>query len=165
MLILPINPSGFSTFCDDIRDEVSGKKSLIGVYNGAMIFASPAPEVLTQLCILTTTRLDHDMLPKQIALKILFEDEDFVEQILTSMEADLPAWSNKEDIGSSFAKKDGASFFQWNSEARIANFLLTKNGRIKVRLYVDDDIFTLGSLLVNFQPQENIGVESSALKN
>lgn len=165
MLILPINPSGFSTFCDDIRDEASGKKSLIGVYNGAMVFAVPAPFVLIQLCILTITRLDHDMLQKEMTLKIIFEDEDFVEQLLASVEAELPDRSSQEVASSIFAKTDGASFFQWNSEARITNLLVPKNGRIKVRLHIDDDIFTLGSLRVIFQPQDETNEPESVSSN
>lgn len=156
MLILPTNPSGSTIFCDDIRDEVSGKKSLIGVYDGAMVIASPAPAMLPQLCVLTTMRFDHVMLPKIANLKIIFEDENFVEQEIASMEAELPAEVSQEGLDLLFSDKDGARSLQLKSEARIANLVLTNNGRIKVRLYVDDNVFALGSLRVIFQPQDGI---------
>ncbi len=156
MLILPTHPSGFSIFCDDIRDEVSGKKSLIGVYDGAMMIANPAPVIIPQLCVLTTMWFDDEMLQKKVTLKIIFEDENFVEQEIAAMETELPADVSQEGLDLLFSDKDGARSPQLKSEARIANLVLTNNGRIKVRLYVDDYVFALGSLRVIFQPQDGI---------
>src|SRR5271166_3714062 len=39
-------PVGFTIFCDDIREEASGKTSLIGVYEAAMVLHTPFPAVL-----------------------------------------------------------------------------------------------------------------------
>jgi hypothetical protein len=50
----------------------------------------------------------------------------------------------------------GARSPQLKSEARFANLALTSSGRIKVRLYIDNDVFALGSLRVIFQPQDGI---------
>jgi hypothetical protein len=156
MLILSTNPSGNTVFCDDIREEVTGKKSLMGVYNGAMILGGAAPAIIQQLCILTTIRLDHEMLPKKFTVKIIFEDEDFVEQIISSMDTELPAPELPEGSDMIFAAKDGAAFAQMTNEAFIGGLVLSKNGRIKVRLYIDDDVFALGSLRVIFLPQEAV---------
>jgi hypothetical protein len=156
MLILPTNPSGSTIFCDDIREEVTGKKSLMGVYNGTMIIGGAAPAIIPQLCILTTIRLDHEMLPKKFTVKIIFEDEDSVEQIISSMDTELPAPELSEGSDLIFSKKDGSAFAQMTNETYIGSLVLLKNGRIKVRLYIDDNVFALGSLRVIFQPQEGI---------
>jgi hypothetical protein len=154
MLILSTNPSGSTIFCDDIREEVTGKKSLIGVYNGAMMIASAAPAIIPQLCVLTTIRLDDDILPKKITIKIIFEDEHFFEQVIVSMDIEFPAAGSLEGSDLLFANKDGTKSAQLNNEAHIANLVLTSSGRIKVRMYDGDDVIALGSLRVIFQPQQ-----------
>jgi hypothetical protein len=156
MLILPTNPSGSTIFCDDIREEVTGKKSLMGVYTGVMMLVGAAPTVIPQLCVLTTIRLDHKMLPKKATVKIIFEDEDFAEQIISSMDTELPAAELQEGADMIFSKKDGILSAQLMSESHISNLVLPQNGRIKVRLYIDDDVFALGSLRVIFLPQEAV---------
>lgn len=154
MLILPTNPSGFSIFCDDIRYELSGKQLLLGVYDSAMMIASPAPAVIPQLCVMTTMRFDDKMLPKQAILKIIFEDENFVEQDIAVIEMELPVEISPEGDDLLFSDKDGARSPQMKSEARVANLVLPSNGRIKVRLYDGENVYPLGSLRVIFQPQQ-----------
>jgi hypothetical protein len=39
-------PVGFTIFCDDIRDELGGKTSVIGIYSGAMLIHAPFPVAL-----------------------------------------------------------------------------------------------------------------------
>jgi hypothetical protein len=98
MLILPTNPSGFSIFCDDIRYEMSGKQTYIGVYDGSMRIASSAPATIPQLCVLTNMRFDQENLPRTVTLKIIFEDENFVEQEIASMETNLPADISQDGV-------------------------------------------------------------------
>ena len=40
----------YCLFCDDIRREVGGKTSLIGIYHGDIIFNSPKPALYPKLC-------------------------------------------------------------------------------------------------------------------
>jgi hypothetical protein len=165
MLILPTNPSGFSIFCDDVRYELSGKQLLLGVYDNVMMIAATSPTIIPQLCVLTTMRFDDEMLPKRATLKIIFEDESFVEQEIASMETELPVEVPQEGVDLLFSDKDGARSPQIKSEARIANLILSSNGRIKVRLHVHDNVYALGSLRVIFQPQEGISEPEAVPSN
>ena len=45
-------PSGYTIFCDDIREEIGGKISLIGVYQYKKISSATFPVVIPKLCIL-----------------------------------------------------------------------------------------------------------------
>lgn len=42
---------GYSVFCDDIRNEVGGKLSFIGCYNGVMFVRSSFPLTFPKLCV------------------------------------------------------------------------------------------------------------------
>lgn len=46
-------PAADSTFCDDIRQEVGGKSTLVGVYGNEMVFQGPLPAWLPKLCVRT----------------------------------------------------------------------------------------------------------------
>ena len=44
-------PYGFTTFCDDIRHEMGGKKTLVGIYAADMNFHGPLPITLPKFCL------------------------------------------------------------------------------------------------------------------
>ena len=76
-----------TTFCDDIRHEVSGKISLIGVYAGHMLV--PAfPLVLPQLCLVISvlTPVEHPF--QKLILRVLKDDTVLIEGEIP--EAELP---------------------------------------------------------------------------
>lgn len=63
-----------TVFCDDIRYEIGGKFSLIGVYNGNLIV--PAfPVKLPKLCIASTMVISADSPPKMIMLRVWKDEE------------------------------------------------------------------------------------------
>lgn len=44
-------PFGYTIFCDDIREEVNGKRTLVGMYNSAMIINDAFPVALPRLAL------------------------------------------------------------------------------------------------------------------
>lgn len=44
-------PFGYTLFCDDIREEVNGKRTLVGMYNSAMIINDAFPVALPRLAL------------------------------------------------------------------------------------------------------------------
>lgn len=61
---------GTCIFCDDIRYEIGGKLSLMGLYAADMILAQPAPLMLPKFACVVLIITDIDDLPKQIAIKV-----------------------------------------------------------------------------------------------
>jgi len=70
--------SGYAIFCDDIREEINGKTTYVGVYGGDMLIAAAAPVVIPQLCCLVQVLFDPDNLPESanILLKRFTEAGD-----------------------------------------------------------------------------------------
>jgi hypothetical protein len=67
-------------YCDDVRNEVSNKTSLIGVY-GADLLASEIPMVLPKLALLITVAGDASDPIETLSLAV-FRDEEQVTEIL-----------------------------------------------------------------------------------
>lgn len=55
-----MQPFGDTIFCDDIREEVNGKISLIGCYGGSLRFLGPFPAVQPRLGIVSYVHLPAD---------------------------------------------------------------------------------------------------------
>lgn len=158
MLILPSTPSGTTIFCDDVRHETTGKTSLIGVYQDGMSIISSVPIFIPQLCMITKVRLNQSELPFLLSLKIIFEDEQFEEEIIQETKLNIPAVDKnlQESQDTVFSDKEGINYIQFQTETRLGNFPVAKSGRIKVRMFDGDNQIALGALRLLITPQSNI---------
>ncbi|WP_449302458.1 DUF6941 family protein [Pseudoxanthomonas mexicana] len=64
-------------FCDDIREEVNGKISLIGCYTGGMQ-VTEFPATLPKLCVLVRLICSAHEPPKTIVFRVLRDDEELL---------------------------------------------------------------------------------------
>ncbi len=87
-----------TTFCDDVRQEVGGKQSLIGVYNSVM-FVPQFPVTLPKLWILAIYSTSYDEPPKSLKVRVLKNTEpladldatpEYLQQLANSREPVVP---------------------------------------------------------------------------
>jgi hypothetical protein len=87
-----------TTFCDDVRQEVGGKQSLIGVYNGVM-FVPQFPVTLPKLWLVATYSTPCEEPPKSLKLRVLKNSEpladldatpEYLQQLANSREPVVP---------------------------------------------------------------------------
>jgi len=85
-------------YCDDIRQEVGGKLSLMGVYN-AVMFVPQFPATLPKLWILATYAVPYDEPPKSLKLRVFKNNEpladldampEYLQQLANSREPVVP---------------------------------------------------------------------------
>lgn len=85
-------------YCDDIRQEVGGKLSLMGVYN-AVMFVPQFPVNLPKLWIMATYVAPHDEPPKNLKVRVFKNNEpladldatpDFLQQLANAREPVVP---------------------------------------------------------------------------
>jgi len=67
-----------TTFCDDIRQEVGGKISLIGVYNG-VLYVPQFPATLPKLWLMTTLVMPYKEPPRQMKIRVMKDSEALVD--------------------------------------------------------------------------------------
>jgi len=65
-------------YCDDVRQEVGGKLSLIGVYNGVM-YVQQFPVTLPKLWVVAIFVTSKDEPPKSLKLRVFKDNEPFAD--------------------------------------------------------------------------------------
>lgn len=101
-----------TTICDDIRQEVGGKFSLIGVYNGVM-YVPQFPVTLPKLWIMATLVTPHGEPPKSMKIRVTKNDEplvdldataEYLEQLASSREPVVPMPAGSQRVITSLAQ-------------------------------------------------------------
>lgn len=141
----PPDAYGYTTFCDDIRLEVGGKFTLVGVYGGQMVaHAAALPTILPKLSLAIQYRQRYDrvVLPVQFRIYFPWQPEQPViidppdEHILPAIES---ARMLSERVGEVAFANVGFSF-------TFVPFAIVSPGIVKVRAMRGDDMVRLGGI-------------------
>lgn len=146
-------PYGTTIFCDDIRQEISGKHTLVGCYMNEMNFNGPAPGMLPVFSAYVKVVIPISIEFSKIKFLITKEEGAEVTEIL-SQEIDInekPIPSEAEEE----VEKNEERVYVLNAPFRWTNFTMNTPGQIKVRVYLDDEVeIKAGTLKVNFDKGE-----------
>ncbi|MCA3697779.1 hypothetical protein [Aquidulcibacter sp.] len=141
-VIQPRLPSGYTFFCDDIRFEMSGKVSLIGIYSAVML-VKEFPTILPQLwASIYFLQSPNETRPLSLRLLLEVNGED---RILQEAKIEHP---NSLPPG----ETEGFQMAQMNLQLQMPHFQILEEGRLKVRAYLDDDEIRLGALDIKKAP-------------
>ncbi len=152
MIVNPSLPSGFVTFCDDIRLEVTGKRTMVGVYNGQLLLAGDLPAAIPQICALIDLRLEPTLEPFTVIIKVLKSDMD---EPLFLFEAEFdPSQSPPIEIQMAAEDPDALRFVNLGVTAQMQNVIITGPCALKVRAYIGLDEFRLGALQILVTPTD-----------
>ncbi len=147
MIIEPKPPFGYTIFCDDIRQEVNGKSTHVGIYTAEMHIWSEGTAVVPQLCALLIYRDQPERIVSRPLVVKLIKSTDKGEQIL--MEA---PFTPPSDLGipvpPALGRPDGAHFTELRLEVRISPFVVEESCLLKSRVYVGEDEVLCGALRV-----------------
>ena len=160
--IYPTLPSGHSIFCDDVRHEISGKKTIVGIYS-THLFVSEIPSVLPKLCICITFR-DDIFIDDNVTFRVFFErigDDETIDLETITLEDDL---TNSEllieievETPSEVVRPAQEAFVmrEGKFEFQISPFNITSRGKLKVRAYRGDLEILLGTLIIENSSEES----------
>ena len=93
-------------YCDDIRQEVGGKLSLMGVYN-AVMYVPQFPATLPKLWIMATYTMRHDEPPKSLKVRVFRNNEpladldatpDHLQQLANARELVVPLSDSSQRV-------------------------------------------------------------------
>jgi hypothetical protein len=146
MIINPSLPSGHVTFCDDIRHEVTGKVTLVGVYQGQIMVNGNLPAIIPQICAVVSLRLPTPTAPLNPIIKIFRSDQD---EPLFYLEADIEAIPNIPMAAPlPNIDPDPINFMQMGIMAQMQGIVISEPCILKVRAFVGDDEIRLGTLQI-----------------
>jgi hypothetical protein len=147
-IFVPRSPFGYTIFCDDVRQENSGKFLYIGVYAADMIIHGQPPGVLpTFAAIIHYAEQADEQGDAIIRLKMYVPGTD---QPIADLPVD-PATMKSVPLPPYLEGED--RIIRASIPLKFSPLVIPQEGLIKVRAYRGEDELRLGTLRVNFQPQ------------
>jgi len=140
------NVSGYAIFCDDIRQEVGGKTSYIGVYQDDLLTNAPFPTVLPKfgvaIVIFYTPRKARQF--QEIPFKIILPGDE-----KAALEGQMPIAPS----GAILSSPDHAPLTtRVTANVIFAPLHIKAPGLIRIEAYVDRITLSLGKLRVDQMP-------------
>lgn len=142
------NPYGFTQFCDDVRQEIGGKLTLVGCYQAELRLAV-IPGAILQLHLLVHYFEDSSDAATPLEL-LIFMPGDAEES--PTIRVEIPAREPPPRPPELVPGEDWRTGLMM--PLLIAPFQATQEGSLKVRMKRGDDIVRLGSLRIALMPQE-----------
>lgn len=146
MIILPQRPSGYTIFCDDVREEITGKMTFVGVYSGSLVVKALTPLQLPVLCCNVTVALEEQGLPNGGRLEVRKLYEDGTSDLLSV--ADIPEVLPANVEPSRIIAPSVNANITINVTMRMAPYLVNEEHTVIVSLIVGDDDYRLGGINV-----------------
>lgn len=139
-------PHGIAIYCDDIRPEIGGKYSLIGVYTGNMNIAGQAPTLLPKFGVHINFFIPVLLKPEKISFHLFYRSGEHRTQLAEPFEVTLPPEALENETSNI-----GVAPNMVVSPVRI-----TGAGAFEVEVVLDGQRHVLNALPVEFvaQPPE-----------
>lgn len=145
---------GYTIFCDDIRAEVGGKITFVGMYPEAIVIHTPFPALLPKFGMFFTymQRRETAIAPTKLIIVMPGSTEDE-----PSLTIDLPAESFANELEkvakATAAQQADKPFMTLTGPLLLTNVVLKEPGLIRVRAVRGDELVRLGTLRVEAGPQ------------
>lgn len=139
-------------FCDDIRQEVSGKISYIGVY-AKELYVNRFPAILPKLCLDIKVITPSDKPADSFVLYIL-KDEDVLQEI-TLTEEDIANGFNLSEHNNKLPEELEKIALVTGVQIIFSPLQLDEPCRLRVKVRINgEDIFGLGLIVAQLPLQE-----------
>jgi hypothetical protein len=130
----------FCLYADDIRHEVNGKVSLIGMYQGGMNVAGPLPVQLPKLVVSTYINTPLDQPFQEVSVDLMLND-----QVLQNISPPAQSVKDMQDSVPQFADSHLISMLM---VLVLQPFNVTEEGRLYVKAHLDGKVLESNALRV-----------------
>lgn len=149
---------GFSLFGDDLRQEVGGKISLMGMYQQDMIFQSETttlPVIAPKFVIFIFYYEIQNAIEADITFKVSLGNESNLITEAPFLRKDLPPVKEPEIDPDN--PDEAERIFHARIPIVISPFMIEKPGRLRVRAhYTDGNILKLGSIAIKLMSAKEL---------
>jgi hypothetical protein len=144
----PVTPYGYTIFCDDIREEVSGKISYMGIYRSSLIVNGKLPVTLPKFCL----AVSYVMRPEDVET---LENDLEIKVFLPGGKGDAAAVMSvtREQMRATRAPHTDDPLLQIAANITFSPLELAQEGLIQVRAYNGATEWKLGALQVSERPE------------
>lgn len=152
-VIQPHLPSGFVTYCDDVRYETNGKISLIGIYAGEMTVFGAAPALVPALWAVIRWRVPELSEPTEITIRLSKEkDGDDAPEVLGEATFPLPAADKTLDLAPEEGKPRPFKMGEVHAHMRVSPLPIEGPCTLRVRVFYQGDEYRIGAMNVLVAP-------------
>lgn len=134
-----------AVYCDDIRQEIGNKESLIGIYHGKM-FVSSFPILIPKLCITFWARTPIDRPFKKVTIRVLFGDK-------VALESPWP--DNFLQPGEPPPPNDNVEVLTLHQSIALSPLPIEGPVTIKLRIQTEEEELKAGGLSIELAAQSN----------
>lgn len=148
---------GFTLFADDLRVEIGGKISLMGLYQADMFFPShlPFPINIPKFYILIMYYEIQGAIEGDVMFKVTFGSDHKTIAELPFLRKDFESLVGSEPEPEKVANEDSERIFHSRIPLGLTPFTITEAGRLRVRAhYSDGSILKIGSIGAKHVPTE-----------
>jgi len=135
--------------CDDVRNEVSNKTSVIGLY-GTELIVRELPITLAQLCFVTSVFTEYDDPVKSLSVRVSYAGETL--NVSPVEKAVLDEWARIDyGVGAEEVEEfsdDEPPRIRFSVQMTSSPFTITKEGRLSIHVETERETFRAGSLRV-----------------
>lgn len=135
---------GSTIFCDDLREEVGGKKTFIGCYSESLLTTS-FPLLLPIFALYIRFLEPLKDTSEVLLIRVFIENENGDEEAL--LDAELPS-DRHQQVRNTGPSDEDADKLASVLQLRASPLVIQGPGFIRVRAYRGDEHFKLGSLRV-----------------
>ncbi|MDU9399028.1 DUF6941 family protein [Pseudomonas sp. zfem003] len=135
-----------SLFCDDIRQEVNGKLSLIGVYQG-VLYVSAFPATLPKICFIIHIHSPFSQKFNSLSLTARYDSSVVSEVSLTAEE--LNSGSQETPLEGEVPKYRIAGF-----EFIVTPLILNSEGKLDIEVLADGELIPCPPLYIKKAPAD-----------
>lgn len=137
---------GYTTFCDDIREEVGGKSTLVGCYTGELLHQGDYPLSLPKFGLVTQTLIPPERVPRNFDLIV-----DYVPtgEVVFKISNDLSGLDvNSLVTPKSADEEDEERYIALGSNIILTPLVIPQDGKLRVRAMLDGHIVRIGLLKI-----------------
>ncbi|MBI6975106.1 DUF6941 family protein [Pseudomonas lactis] len=139
-----MNRYAYSVFCDDIRQEINGKITMVGIYTNRLLVTS-VPTVLPKLCLALSIATDKSSMFEEISVTGTFGADEVFKMEL-----------QKEQIEGIIAQspdaESPAKFFTVQLNAILTPFQLQHTGKLSLKVLADGEELECAGLEMALAP-------------
>lgn len=138
-------PYGVTLFCDDIRQEVNGKTTLVGVYGPELIVLGEDSVTMPILALSMRLLIPPDLKFKNVKIVISLQSGSESKMLAELDEIKMP---DRESLEKTTTIPPEGAMALFNGHVSFSPFVAIPNDVIRVRAYIDDLEVRMGSLKV-----------------
>lgn len=143
-------PYGTTIFCDDIRDELGGKKTYVGVYSGNLILEGGFPAAIPQFAFAITYFEPLEMSDEDVILRIFLPGSSE----MAAVEIPLPVKDARKNIR--MLNDPDSNIVGVSAGFKISPLVLENEGKILVRAFRGTSEIKMGALRVQKGPEKDL---------